>query len=93
MTDVNNPARRGLIRLWILGSAVWAAAALIYGYVHCSFDTFPGTSAYCLDELYWKHWWEIFIPWPELIGWIIAISLLALAMGFAVAWVVAGFRR
>jgi hypothetical protein len=92
--------RCGLIRLWIVASVMWAIAALIYGYRHCSFDTFPDTSGgFCWwavqDEPSWS-WWEStfgFVSWPKLIGWIIAVPLLALAMGFTASWVISWFRR
>ena len=90
--------RRGFIRLWIVGSVTWAIAALIYGYQHCSFTEFPNTSGgFCWwavqDEPSWS-WWETtfgFVSWPELIGWIIAVPLLALAIGFSASWVIKGF--
>jgi hypothetical protein len=33
------------------------------------------------------------VSWPELIGWIIAVPLLALAIGFSASWVINGYSR
>ena len=73
---------RGLLRLWIVGSATGAIAGLISGYQRCLAELEDCGGQECLGRCD-----------ATRAGWIVAGALLLLALGFAASWVISGFKH
>jgi hypothetical protein len=81
--------RRGLMRLWIVGSVGWVIAVLIYHYHRGCYLIDDGLG--CRDPN--PNNWPYVVTWLEFVGWMVAIPVLSLAAGLGLSWAVAGFRR
>jgi hypothetical protein len=74
--------RRGLFRLWVIVSVVWATLAVYTKYVDCSWY---GPQVLCFDDL---------LPYQfdDRVAWIVGPPLAVLLIGLGIVWCIQGFR-
>ena len=77
--------RRGLIRLWIVGSIAWVLFTVWSGDLSCFVGSYP-----------WCAWW-IVSPWWQstylaALAKVFGTPILVLSLGAAISWVVGGFH-
>ena len=92
--------KRGLLRMWALVSLLWVGGWLFYVWQSCSLIALPGGQErreMCTTSLF-DDWMSRsgYFGWHEYLriaisGLIVPLALLAL--GYAVTWIVAGFRK
>jgi hypothetical protein len=88
--------RRGLVRIWIVFAACWAAAWSWY--YHITSCVRMTTAAGVDDGLHCPgpnvpNGWTTMFPISEVATTIVAIPVAVLAVGFVLAWMLRGFRK
>lgn len=77
--------RRGLFRLWIVGTVAWVFFTIWSGDLSCFVGSYP-----------WCGWWVV-SPWWQstylgALAKVFGIPMLVLAVGVAIGWAMGGFH-
>lgn len=95
--------KRGLFRLWLLGSGIWLAGWFIFIWATCELKQYPGSGdkpweAYvqiCYTGFSsWMTQVRNFTVWDyaSIVGSGLAVPVAALVIGLGVLWVKDGFK-
>jgi hypothetical protein len=69
--------RVGLLRLWVVATAIWIVSLATLNWVFSRFDS----------VLYWAR-----TELPDIAGWLFIPPIVVLAVGASLAWAFHGFR-
>jgi len=86
--------RRGLLRAWVVVTAVWVTYSVAYYYGNCvrMYDYAYGTFVGCYEGSAGRVDYTYQQLFEQLFEWLIGVPAAVFALGIIVVWVARGFR-